>query len=89
MWGAAMAGKPGPTRRIVQQRPDKRWEVVKPDHERASAIADTKREAQKRAREIVDNLGGGEVTSKGRGGKIQDSDTVPHGNDPFPPRDKK
>ena len=84
-----MAGKSGPTRRFVQQRPDKRWEVVKPDHERASAVTDTKREAQERARAIVGNLGGGEVTSKGRDGKIQDSDTVPHGNDPFPPKDRK
>jgi hypothetical protein len=84
-----MADKSGPTRRIVQQRPDQRWEVVKPGHERASAVTDTKREAQDRARAIVGNLGGGEVTSKGRDGKIQDSDTVPHGNDPFPPRDRK
>jgi len=84
-----MAGKSGPTRRMVQQRPDKRWEVVKLDHSRASAVTNTKREAQERAREIVRNLGGGEVTSKGRDGKIQDSDTVPHGNDPFPPRDEK
>lgn len=38
---------------------------------------------------MVGNLGGGEVTSKSRDGTIQVSDTVPHGNDPFPPRDKK
>jgi len=78
-----------PTRRIVQQRPDKRWEVVKPDHARASAVARTQQEAQQRAREIVKGLGGGEVTTKGRDGKIQDSDTVPRGNDPLPPRDQK
>jgi hypothetical protein len=87
--GAAMAGKSTPERRIVQQRPDKRWEVVKPHHERASAITDTQREARDRGREIVANLGGGELTTKSRHGKFRDSDTVPHGKDPCPPKDRK
>jgi hypothetical protein len=34
-------------------------------------------------------LGGGEVKIHGTDGKIRDSRTVPPGNDPFPPRDKK
>lgn len=77
-----------PVRRIVQPRPDGAWEVVKPPHERASAVTQTQREAQERAREIVSNLGGGEMTTKGRDNKFRDSDTVPHGNDPCPPEDK-
>jgi hypothetical protein len=84
----ARKANPGPERRIVQQRPDKQWEAVKPHHERASAVTGTQRKAQDRAREILSNLGGGELTTKGRDGKIRDSDTVPHGNDPFPPKDK-
>jgi hypothetical protein len=81
-------GKSGPERRVVQQRPDGKWEAVKPHHERASAVTDTQAQAQDRARTILENLGGVELTTKGRDGKFRDSDTVPHGNDPFPPRDK-
>jgi Uncharacterized protein conserved in bacteria (DUF2188) len=84
-----MAGKSFPPRRIVQTRPDGQWEVVKSGHKRASAVTGTQREAQDRGRQIVSNLGGGELTTKGRDGKIRDSDTVPHGNDPCPPKDKK
>jgi hypothetical protein len=80
------AGKP--TRRIVQPRAEGGWEVVKPHHERASVLTRTQQEAQERARQIVSNLGGGELTTKGRKGKIRDSDTIPPGNDPCPPRDK-
>jgi hypothetical protein len=85
MW---MPAKQGPQRRIVQPRPDGQWEVVKSGHERASAVTRTQREAQDRGREIVSNLGGGELTTKGRDNKFRDSDTVPHGNDPCPPKDK-
>jgi hypothetical protein len=73
----------------VQQRPDRRWEVVAPHAERASAVTDTQREAQDRAREIVGNLGGGEVRTKGTDGRFRDSDTVAPGNDPNPPRDRR
>ncbi|MDP3984720.1 MAG: DUF2188 domain-containing protein [Acidimicrobiia bacterium] len=34
-------------------------------------------------------MGGGEVTIHGRDGRIRDSDTVPPGHDPNPPRDKR
>lgn len=49
---------------------------------RASAHTDTQAEAISRAREIVGNAGGGEVTIHGRDGKIREKDTVPNGNDP-------
>ena len=78
-----------PTRRIVQPTPDKHWEVKAPGADRASSRHDTQGQAEKRAKEIVKNLGGGEVTIKGRNGKIRDSDTVPPGNDPNPPRDTR
>ena len=65
------------------------WDVVKPGGQRASAHADTQKQAQDRAREIVHNDGGGEVVTHGRNGKIRDSDTIAPGNDPFPPRDTK
>lgn len=65
------------------------WKVVAPHADRASARADTQSEAEARAREIVRNLGGGEVVTHRPDGRIRDSDTVPDGNDPFPPRDTK
>jgi hypothetical protein len=51
------------------------WDVVKEDQERASAHTRTKVEAVDRAREIVDNLGGGEVRIANRHGQLIDSDT--------------
>lgn len=61
--------------RYVQSRPEGGWEVVKERHERASAITDRKVDAVQRAREIVDNLGGGEVRIKNLDRKFHDSDT--------------
>jgi len=79
-----------PTRRIVQQTPDKKgWEVTAPNAKRASSTHETQGQAEQRAKQIVRNLGGGEVTIKGKDGRIRDSDTVPHGNDPNPPRDTR
>lgn len=76
-------------RRHVVPNADGGWDVVKPDGQRASAHTNTQADAISRAREIVGNAGGGEVTIHGRDGQIRDSDTVYPGNDPHPPRDKK
>lgn len=65
------------------------WGVVAPGSERASSHHDTQQAAIDRAREIVHNAGGGELAIHDRHGVIRDSDTVPPGNDPFPPRDKR
>ena len=43
---------------------------------RASSVHETQREAEKRAKEIVLNLGGGEVRIW-KGGTLRDSDTMP------------
>jgi len=67
--------KKNDTDRYVQPRPGGGWEVVKERHERASAVTPTKREAVDRARQIVDNLGGGEVRIKNLDNKFHDSDT--------------
>jgi hypothetical protein len=79
----------GRNERHVVPNPDGGWDVKAPGAERSSA--DTKRQDQAidRAREIVHNSGGGEVVIHGRDGQIRDSDTVPPGHDPFPPRDKR
>lgn len=76
-------------RRIVQQRPGGEWEVRAPRAGRASAVEPTQSAAIDRARQILGNDGGGELTIRGENGRIRDSDTVRPGNDPNPPRDRK
>jgi len=64
--------------------------AVKKEHaKRASKVCSTQREAEIRAKEIVANLGGGEVRIQGADGRWRDSDTVSPANDPNPPRDLK
>jgi Uncharacterized protein conserved in bacteria (DUF2188) len=75
--------------RDVVPTDDGRWAVRAPNADRASSIHDRQVDAIDRGRAIVGNLGGGELRIHGRDGRIRDSDTVPHGNDPFPPRDEK
>lgn len=78
----------GKNDRFVVKRGDK-WAVVGPGAKRASALTDTQREGEKRAKEIVKNRGGGEVRIQNREGRFRDSDTVAPGHDPNPPKDKK
>jgi len=75
--------------RHVVPDPDGGWNVKKPGSDRPSAHTDTQSGAIERAREIVENIGGGEVVIHRPDGTIRDSDTVPPGNDPNPPKDKK
>lgn len=65
------------------------WAVRKPGADRASSVHGTQAEAIDRARVIIRNDGGGELRIQGRDGRWRDSDTVPPGNDPFPPRDRR
>lgn len=65
------------------------WAVKAPGSSRASAVAPTQKQAEAKAKQIVKNQGGGEVRIQGRDGKFRDSDTMPKGRDPNPPRDKK
>jgi hypothetical protein len=58
------------------------WNVKKPGATRASAHLDTQAEAVTRAREILQNDGGGELKIHNRQGVIRDQDTVAPGNDP-------
>ena len=75
-----------PNRRFVSPNPDGGWDVKAPNAERPSGHFDTQAEAINRAREILSNDRGGELTIQGQDGRIRDSDTVPPGNDPNPPR---
>jgi len=52
------------------------WDVVKEDHQRASAHTRTKAEAITRASQIITNEGGGELRIKDQHGQFIDSDTI-------------
>lgn len=65
------------------------WKVVAPGSDRASSTHDTQADAERRAKEIVGNNGGGEVRIHRPNGQIRDSDTVTPGNDPSSSRDTK
>ncbi len=65
------------------------WDVKKPNAGRASSHHDTQAEAEAQAKDMVARAGGGEVVIHGTDGRIRDSDTVPPGKDPFPPRDTR
>jgi hypothetical protein len=71
-----------PERRIVKPNPDGGWDVAARNAQRASAHYDNQSDAIDRAREILGNLGGGELEVRGRDGAVRKQDTVPHGNDP-------
>jgi len=73
--------------RTVSRRPGGSWANKRNDADRASSLHKTQREAENAARENLKNQGGGELTTKGRDGKIRSKDTIPPGNDPNPPRD--
>ena len=53
------------------------------------SLHDTQQEAVAAAKKIVADLGGGEVRIQGTDGKWINANTVPLGNDPHPPIDKK
>lgn len=65
------------------------WNVKRDGASRASTHADTQSEAEKDAKHYSSNTGGGEVRIHDIHGRIRDSDTVPPGHDPSPPRDNK
>ncbi len=75
--------------RTVSPRPDGTWANKRNDSDRASSVHDTQREAVQSAKEMLQNQGGGELTTQGRNGRIRSKDTIPPGNDPCPPKDKE
>lgn len=78
-----------PQDRVVSQRPDGSWANKRNDADKASSLHPTQREAQQAAKEMLQNQGGGELTTLGRDGKITSKDTIAPGNDPNPPRDRE
>lgn len=73
----------------VVKNPNGGWDAKRHGSTRASSNSSTQRDAEAAAKRFSANSGGGEVRVHGVDGKIRDSDTVPPGRDPNPPRDKK
>lgn len=77
-----------PTIRVTPVPGSDKWQVKADGAERASAITDTQREGDARARVIARNTGGAEVVTHGEDGRIHSKDTI--GREyPMPPRDKE
>jgi hypothetical protein len=70
-------------------RRDKQWVNKRNDADRASGIFDTQAKAIRDAAHMLAGQGGGELTVKGRDGRIRSKDTIAPGNDPVPPIDRE
>ena len=75
--------------RHVVKNPAGGWDIKKPGAKRSSGNVPTQGEAERRAKEIVGNEGGGEVVIHRPDGRIRDADTVPPGNDPRSSKDTR
>lgn len=75
-------------RTIYQRASDKKWVDKRNDASRGFTF-DTQGAAINSGRDKLVNAGGGELTVKGRDGKIRSKDTLGGGNDPNPPRDRE
>lgn len=75
--------------RTVYKNDDGEWANKRNDASRASSVHKTQAAAEQAARQNLKNQGGGELTTKGRDGKIRSKDTIPPGNDPYPPKDRE
>jgi len=73
----------------VVPNPNGGWDAKREGADRASSHSRTQAEAEAEAKRFAANSGGGEVRIHTPKGVIRDSDTVPPGNDPNPPKDKK
>jgi len=75
--------------RTVSRRSDGQWSHKRIDSNRASSLHRTQSEANRAAKEMLQNQGGGELTTMGLDGRIRSKDTISPGNDPCPPRDRE
>jgi Uncharacterized protein conserved in bacteria (DUF2188) len=75
-----------PNQRNVVPNPEGGWDVTKPGAGHSSGHFDNQQDAIDRGRAILGNDGGGELRIHGVDGQIRANDTVPPGDDPFPPR---
>ena len=72
--------------RMVYKK-DGKWVNKRNDAGRASSVHDTQKDAIDAATQMLQNQGGGELTTKGVDGRIRSKETIAPGNDPNPPKD--
>lgn len=77
-----------PDRTVFQRPSDKKWVDKRNDADRGF-LHDTQKDAIASAKDKITNQGGGELTVKGRDGRIRSKDSLGGGNDPNPPKDKE
>lgn len=65
------------------------WAVKKEGASQPESTHRTQQRAEHQAKQAQARAGGGEVRIHRENGQIRDSDTVPPGRDPNPPKDKK
>lgn len=75
--------------RIVYRNQVGDWANKKTSASKASSLHSSQKAAEDAARLMLKNQVGGELITKGRDGKIRSKDTIAHGNDPNPPKDKE
>ena len=75
--------------RTVFRTEEGRWANKRNDADKASTLHDTQKAAERAAKAMLANQGGGELITKGLDGKIRSKDTIAPGRDPNPPRDRE
>ena len=73
----------------VTRNPEGGWVAKAEGATRASSRHRTQAQAEAAAKRYAGSQGGGEVRIHRPDGTIRDSDTVPPGRDPNPPKDKR
>jgi hypothetical protein len=73
--------------RTIFRRDNGQWANKRNDAGKASSLHRTQKDAIDAAKNMLQNQGGGELTTKGLNGKIRSKDTIAPGNDPNPPKD--
>jgi hypothetical protein len=76
-----------PSAHVTPRSGGREWAATRGGAQRAAGLFPTQGKAEHRARELLENVGGGELVIHDRQGRIRSKDTVAGGNDPNPPRD--
>jgi hypothetical protein len=73
--------------RMVYRNTDGDWVNKRNSASKAASVHQTQKAAEDAAKKMLRNSGGGELTTKGKDGKIRSKDTIAPGNDPKSPLD--
>lgn len=74
--------------RMVYKRGEE-WVNKRNDAGKASSVHKTQAAAERKARHMLKNQGGGELITKSEDGRIRSKDTIYPGKDSYPPKDSE